>query len=164
MPDANQPQQPARMIETRVCIDDTLGPYDAKLDPADRWNGALSPYFTLDIVRQLAARTQEMAEEEGYDRVDTIHVVDGDARREGEPRTAVVSIRRCYVDEYSESDTEIIQPSDEGLYGVGSWEWTWQYVTWPCACGSDTPWHETCCKDCGLPRPEGAAAQADGRP
>jgi hypothetical protein len=152
------------MIETRVCIDDTLGPYDAKLDPADRWNGALSPYFTLDTVRQLAARTQEMAEERGHDTVDTIHVVDGDARREGEPRTAVVSIRRCYVDEYSESDTEIIQPSSEGLYGVGSWEWTWQYVTWSCACGSDTPWHETCCKSCGLPRPEGVAAHADGRP
>ncbi|MGA5643371.1 hypothetical protein ACPCTN_32095 [Streptomyces cinereoruber] len=67
------------MIETRVCIDDTLGPFDCKLDPANRWNGFLSPHFPLDAARQLSAQTLRLAEEYGYDCTDTIHVIEGRA-------------------------------------------------------------------------------------
>lgn len=66
------------MIQTRVCIDDMLGPLDCQLDPGNRWNGWLSPSFTLDATRQLSAQTLQMADEFGYD-VDTIHVIDGRA-------------------------------------------------------------------------------------
>ncbi|GHH25616.1 hypothetical protein [Streptomyces rubradiris] len=71
--------RPRQMIETRVCIDDTLGPFDCKLDPANRWNGWLSPHFPLDTARQLSAQTLQLAEEYGYDHVDTIHVIEGRA-------------------------------------------------------------------------------------
>ncbi|MFD3609035.1 hypothetical protein ACFWXA_13340 [Streptomyces atroolivaceus] len=65
------------MIDTRVCIDDMLGPFDCKLDPTNRWNGWLSPYFALDAARKLSAQTLTMADEYGYDCTDTIHVIDG---------------------------------------------------------------------------------------
>ncbi|REE61478.1 hypothetical protein BX257_4057 [Streptomyces sp. 3212.3] len=139
-------------IHTRVCIDSMLGPYDAKLDPTHRWNGWLSPYFTLDTVRQLAARTQEMAEEDGFDCVDTIHVIDGDTDSDGEPRAVVVHIRWQYLGEGAESAASIIQPNDEGLYGVGGWEWTWHFASWTCACGTDAYWHVETCENCGAAR------------
>lgn len=68
-----------QMIETRVCIDDTLGPFDCKLDPTNRWNGWLSPNFSLETARQLSAQTLRMADEYGWDCADTIHVIDGRA-------------------------------------------------------------------------------------
>ncbi|WP_330435854.1 hypothetical protein OIC43_37170 [Streptomyces sp. NBC_00825] len=68
-----------KVIETRVCIDDMLGPFDCKLNPGNRWNGWLSPYFTLDTTRELSAQTLRMADAYGYDCVDTIHVIDGRA-------------------------------------------------------------------------------------
>ncbi|MGY5035145.1 hypothetical protein ACWC9U_30730 [Streptomyces sp. 900116325] len=64
-------------IETRVCIDDMLGPFDCKLNPANRWNGWLSPHFTLDTARELSAQTLRIADEYGYDCADTVHVIDG---------------------------------------------------------------------------------------
>ncbi|MFJ6014489.1 hypothetical protein [Streptomyces sp. NPDC092952] len=67
------------MIQTRVCIDDMLGPFDCQLDPNNRWNGWLSPSFTLDVTRQLSAQTLQMADEYGYDCTDTIHVIEGRA-------------------------------------------------------------------------------------
>lgn len=67
------------MIETRVCIDDMLGPFDCKLDPTNRWNGWLSPHFPLESAKKLADQTLHMADEYGYDSVDTIHVIEGRA-------------------------------------------------------------------------------------
>ncbi|MFJ7489704.1 hypothetical protein ACIQZB_00335 [Streptomyces sp. NPDC097727] len=98
-----------KFIETRVCIDDDFGPFDCKLNPENRWNGWLSPYFTLDTTRELSAQTLRMADEYGYDCVSTIHVIDGfeDSRDtvhiiegglnrdsdDGEPNTIAVRIR-----------------------------------------------------------------------
>ncbi|MFD6941066.1 hypothetical protein ACFWAP_33570 [Streptomyces goshikiensis] len=65
------------IIDTRVCIDDMFGPFDCKLDPSNRWNGWLSPHFTLGTVRKLSAQTLREADECGHDSVDTIHVIDG---------------------------------------------------------------------------------------
>ncbi|MFD3978287.1 hypothetical protein ACFWR6_06840 [Streptomyces griseus] len=65
-------------IETRVCIDD-FGPFDCVLDLASRWNGFVSPSFTLDVTRDVSAQTLRMADECGYESVDTIHVIDGRA-------------------------------------------------------------------------------------
>ncbi|MFF7953673.1 hypothetical protein [Streptomyces griseorubiginosus] len=69
----------SQTIATRVCIDDMLGPLDCTLDPANRWNGWLSPHFTVDAARELSAQTLRLAEEDGYDCVDTIHVIEGRA-------------------------------------------------------------------------------------
>ncbi|MFJ3274047.1 hypothetical protein [Streptomyces sp. NPDC086776] len=68
-----------KMVQTRVCIDDMLGPFDCQLDPGNRWNGWLSPNFTLDVTRQLSAQTLRMADEYGYECTDTIHVIEGRA-------------------------------------------------------------------------------------
>lgn len=140
-----------RMIETRVCIDDMLGPYDCKLDPTNRWNGWLSPYFTLDTARQLAARTIEMADEYGYDCTDTVHVIDGSAdsadsvhvieggtNSEHEPRAVVVRIRwrelaeggRAAVssDLVGGEQPEPIAPDGEGEPLAVVLHISWQYV------------------------------------
>nr|WTB35237.1 hypothetical protein OG781_42410 [Streptomyces sp. NBC_00830] len=156
MPDTDQPQQ-SPVIETRVCIDDMLGPYDAKLNPTNRWLGWLSPYFTLDTVRKIAARRQELADEYGHDVTDTIHVIEGGADRDGEARSVVLHIRWQYFKEGAESATTVIEPNDEGLYCIGGREWTWHFATWACTCGGEEEWHVTHC-ECGLPRPEDAAA------
>ncbi|MER5615967.1 hypothetical protein [Streptomyces sp. NPDC002215] len=68
-----------QMINTRVCIDDMLGPFDCTLNPANRWNGWLSPNFALNAVRELSAQTLRLADEYGYDTIDTIHVIEGRA-------------------------------------------------------------------------------------
>ncbi|MCX4681655.1 hypothetical protein OG413_41375 [Streptomyces sp. NBC_01433] len=68
-----------QMINTRVCIDDMLGPLDCTLNPANRWNGWLSPNFALDAVRELSAQTLRLADEDGYDCVETIHVIEARA-------------------------------------------------------------------------------------
>lgn len=156
MPDTNEPQRladaKARMIETRVCIDDTFGPFDAKLDPTAKWCGSLAPFFTLDTVRELAARTKEMADEFGHDVIETVHVIDGGTDRDGDPRALVIHIRWSHIGVDSESVTSIIQPNDEGLFGIGCWEWPWSFAKWQCACGLDMPWHVTDCGGCGLSR------------
>jgi hypothetical protein len=67
------------MIQTRVCIDDMLGPLDCQADAGDRWNGKVSPHFALDATRELSAQTLRMADDYGYDSVETIHVIEGRA-------------------------------------------------------------------------------------
>ncbi|MEU6595285.1 hypothetical protein ABZ923_39845 [Streptomyces sp. NPDC046881] len=67
------------MIDTAVCIDDMLGPFECKLDPHNRWNGWMSPHFPLASARKLSERTVYLAEDGGYDGWDTIHVIDGRA-------------------------------------------------------------------------------------
>ncbi|KUN32514.1 hypothetical protein AQJ11_03025 [Streptomyces corchorusii] len=138
-------------IETRVCIDDTLGPYDARLDPGRRWNGFLMPRFTLDTVRRLSVRTLELADEYGYDSVETVHVIDGysdspssvhfiegGTDREGNPRGAVAHIRWPFLDEDPDRAVSFftgrpgaqVKPVEPAAVGVRrtvvftmSWQW-----------------------------------------
>lgn len=205
------------MITSRVSIDDMLGPFDCQLDPHNRWNGWMSPYFTLDAARALSAQTLRMADEYGYDCTDTIHVIEGRvdsrdtvhiidsdmtyetdpqwgdraplsmavrinwrdldakgaeeattieiasraarkaARRrkpngKGATRTVIVHIRWQWASEGG-SAANVIEPSRDGLYGIGGWEWTWSCVPWWCPqCGGHSNWHETECS-CGTDRP-----------
>ncbi|MFD9047767.1 hypothetical protein [Streptomyces zaomyceticus] len=144
--------QPGSVL-TRVTIDGTPD-YEAVVDPTNRWNGFVSPYFTLDTVRQLAAETVEWADESDYDCSDTIHVIDGGTDIDGAPRVVVLHIHWTYFqDEGPEQVTSIISPREDGLYCIGGWEWTWSITTWECAC---TRWdyHETDrCPNCGDERP-----------
>lgn len=125
------------MIDTRVCIDDMLGPFDCKLDPTNRWNGWLSPYFTLDAARKLSTQTLTMADEYGYDCTDTIHVIDGRADSadtvhvidggtdsEHEPQGVTVRIRWSQLDQDADGAVSIsnridgeptaIEPAQDG--------------------------------------------------
>ncbi|MEW1700628.1 MULTISPECIES: hypothetical protein [unclassified Streptomyces] len=141
-------------VPTRVRIDG-IPAYPAVVDPADRWNGFVSPFFTLDTVRLLSAETLKGAVKYGYDCSDTIHVIDGGTDGNGAPRAVVLHIRWMYLeDEGPAQVTSIINPrKEDGLYGIGGWEWTWSISTWDCACRS---WyfHETDpCPNCGGERP-----------
>ncbi|MER5697830.1 hypothetical protein ACWDBO_37040 [Streptomyces mirabilis] len=140
-----------RSVDTKVCIDDMLGPLDAKVDPHNLWNGFVSPHFTLDAARELAAQTQRLAEECGKD-ADTVHVVDsGCTDRDGNPLVVVMRVSWTYLeDEGAQQATLIIEPDDEGRYAIGGWEWCWSYSHWNCACGRYSDWHERCW--CGLTR------------
>ncbi|WP_331732030.1 hypothetical protein OG592_41035 (plasmid) [Streptomyces avidinii] len=144
-------------VRTRVTIDGTPD-YPAVVDPANRWNGFVSPFFTLDTVRELAAETLDVATKQGYDCADTIHVIDGGTDSGGAPRAVVLHIRWMYLeDEGPAQVTSIISPREEdGLYGIGGWEWTWSISTWDCACGLAWYYHETGpCPNCGGERPNG---------
>ncbi|MEJ8640218.1 hypothetical protein [Streptomyces sp. MS2.AVA.5] len=102
--------------------------YPAMVDVTSRWNGFLSPSFTLATVRQLAADTQTMADEYGYGDMDTVHVIDGGTNAEGQPRAVVIHVRWQYLGEGSDTAANIVKPNASGRYPIGGWEWTWQAV------------------------------------
>lgn len=109
------------MIDTWVCVDDE-NIYPARVDLAHRWNGFLSPGFTLDAVRQLAAHTEQLVEEYGYDN-DQIKVIDG------APEPVVLHIRWQYlIEDGSDSAVNVVKPDADGLYWIGGWEWCWYQV------------------------------------
>ncbi|MEV6565887.1 hypothetical protein [Streptomyces kronopolitis] len=109
------------MIDTWVSVDDTHI-YPARLDRSNRWNGWVSPGFTIDAVRQLAAHTEEMAEACGHDCVDQIKVIDG------APEPVVLHIRWQYLTDEPSSAANVVKPDADGRYWIGGWEWTWYEV------------------------------------
>lgn len=144
-------------VRTRVTLD---GPetYEAVLDPTDRWHGWVSPRFSLDTARQLAADTASQAEQHGHDSVDTIHVIEGGTDRDGRPRAVVMHIRWLYHDEGPEASVTVIAPDEDGLYGIGGWDWTWSIATRECACGEQLDHHVAPCPNCGRDRDDFALA------
>jgi len=143
-----------QQTDTKVCIDDYFGPYDAKVDLSDRWNGWLCPSFTLDTVRALAARSQELAHAEGHDVVDTIHVIEGGAEDDGTPRAIVVHVRWQYFADSRQRAAQILTPDSDGRYGIGAAEWTWSLSVWWCSCGEPVNWHLPTCGNCEAVRPD----------
>lgn len=116
------------MIDTFVTVDEASA-YPARLDPKDRRNGWVSPHFTLDTVRKLAADTQTDAEEYGHDCTDTVHVIDGGTDDDGNPHAIVLKISWEHLDdEGARQVTQIIEPDSDGLYGIGGREWTWRVI------------------------------------
>ncbi|MFF6801104.1 hypothetical protein [Streptomyces sp. NPDC012616] len=94
------------MIASRVHLDEFLGPFECQLDPRNRWNGWMSPYFTLDAAHELSAQTIRMAEEDGYDCVDTIHVIDGRADSRDTVHIIQSDVKRSTDDEDDDQDPE----------------------------------------------------------
>ncbi|MGW6562604.1 hypothetical protein [Streptomyces hydrogenans] len=145
---------PSESVRTRVTIDGSTN-YDAVVDPSNRWNGWVSPYFTLDTVRELSGETIDMAAAYGYDCVDTVHVIDGGTNNDGEPRAVVLHISWAYLaNEGPQEATSVVEPREEdGRYCIGGWEWTWSITTWDCACGRSPYHHQAACPGCGGDRP-----------
>ncbi|MFI0827256.1 hypothetical protein ACH4Q7_22685 [Streptomyces roseolus] len=108
--------------KTWVSVDDQHV-YPATVDLTNRWNGWLSPGFTIDTVRELARHTEEIAEADGYDCNDQIIVIDG------QPQPVVLHVRWMYHKEETGAEAtdavEVIKPDADGLYWIGGWEWTW---------------------------------------
>ncbi|AJF70485.1 hypothetical protein [Streptomyces vietnamensis] len=73
-------------------------------------------------------------------------------RREGLDAAAGTHLIRADIAE----ELGYPEPREEdGLYGIGGWEWTWSISTWDCACSS-WYYHETDpCPNCGGERPNG---------
>ncbi|MGW2951539.1 hypothetical protein [Streptomyces eurythermus] len=83
-----------QLMDTRVCIDDTLGPLDCKIDREHQWNGRLSPLFTLDAVRELSAQTLREGNKYSYGVDDTVHVIDGRANSPDTVHVIELPVRR----------------------------------------------------------------------
>lgn len=110
------------VIDTYVCRDDEHV-YPALVDPARRWLGWVSPGFTIDAVRQLAAHTEEAANEYGRNNVDQIKVI------EGGPVPVVLHIRWQILDhEPAANAVDVVPPDDDGRYWIGGGEWSWYIV------------------------------------
>ncbi|MEU0235912.1 MULTISPECIES: hypothetical protein [unclassified Streptomyces] len=107
-------------IKTYVCADD-MHIYPATVDLSHRWNGWLSPGFTLDVVRQMALDTQEIAEADGFTCNDQIILIEG-------PEAVVLHVRWAYHKEDGAAAVGVIKPDEDGLYWIGGWEWTWYQV------------------------------------
>ncbi|GGQ49941.1 hypothetical protein GCM10010250_21920 [Streptomyces althioticus] len=153
-----------RTVDTRVCIGSSLGPFDAQVDPADRWHGSVSPRFTLDTVRELAAELERQAEHPDFVD-DTVHVIDrGRTDRDGQPVAVVLVVSWRYLsDEGPEHAVRAIEPDADGRYPVGAWEWCWSFATWQCLCGAEPDWHVTTCPHCGRNRDKAAALNDSSR-
>ncbi|MFI2434676.1 hypothetical protein [Streptomyces sp. NPDC018693] len=147
-----------RSIETKVCLGGSLGPFDAMVDPADRWNGSVSPRFTLDTVRELAAEIQRQAEHPDFVD-DTVHVIDrGRTDRDGRPMVVVLKVSWQQLgDDGPDECTDVIEPDEEGRYAIAAWEWTWSYASWWCTCSEGHDWHVPQCEDCGMTRDQSLA-------
>ncbi|MBA0053454.1 hypothetical protein E0L36_22020 [Streptomyces sp. AJS327] len=109
------------VISTFVCVDDEHA-YPAVVDPTERWNGWVNPGFAIEAVCQLAAHTEEMAEEFGHDCTDQIKVI------EGGPVPVVLHIRWQYLGDEPGSAANVVEPDKNGLYWIGGYEWTWYIV------------------------------------
>ncbi|MFB8026889.1 MULTISPECIES: hypothetical protein [unclassified Streptomyces] len=102
--------------------------YPARLNPQNRHNGWYDPYFTLETVRKLAADLQQEAALPGCEGIDTIHVIDSRTDIDGAPQAVVVHVRWRHLDDMNEPTTTVVRPDADGLYGIGSYEWTWSQV------------------------------------
>ncbi|MEU3708377.1 hypothetical protein AB0E82_39575 [Streptomyces anulatus] len=135
-------------LRTVVTIDGTDS-YEAVLHPERRWNGFVSPFFTLDEARKLASDTLTLADQYGYDCADTVHVIDGGAGSDGAPRAVVLHVRWMYLEDEGPTEvTTVITPTADGRYLIGGWEWTWSIQTRNCPCGAWNDHHVTPCPAC----------------
>lgn len=145
-----------RQIETRVGVEGVYGPYEAKLNPSKLWNGWVSPRFTLDTVRQLANDTQGLAEKDGFDCLETVHVIEGRADSpnsahvidggtdgEGNPRQVIVHVCWPLMDESAERAVNIfgvrpgVHVEHTETCGVGEPRAVVLCVDWPLWRGED---------------------------
>jgi hypothetical protein len=120
------------MVEVMVCANDR-DRYPAKVDPTDQQDGYVKPWFDLDTVRRIAAQTQADAARHGHGSIDTVHVLQGGNARVGNGgsvdgvKYAVVLVV-CWMHlggDKREQAVEIVQPSADGRYAIGGFEWCW---------------------------------------
>ncbi|MET7809780.1 hypothetical protein ABZT26_02835 [Streptomyces sp. NPDC005395] len=149
------------LTATRVLIPGVIGPYDAHVNLDTHWNGYARPLFTLDTVRQIATDTQAEADECGSDAMITVHVIDGDPTSRGETRAVVAIVNWQYwdADHGAKHVTDIAVPTEDGLYGLGTW--CWEFHEWHCHCGERNQWHIILCPQCDRHR-DVQAATPDG--
>ncbi|MER6632225.1 hypothetical protein ABT301_29095 [Streptomyces sp. NPDC000987] len=145
---------PDGMRATRVCVDG-LDAYPAFVAEHAQYGQRVTPYFTLDTVRQLATGTQEAAAQQHDPRsAETIHVLETAPDTAGN-RGAIVLHTDWFteVDEGPKDAVRTVVPNEHGLYPIGP-DWHWRIAWWVCGCGNDNAWHDDQCSACGLTRAE----------
>jgi hypothetical protein len=122
-----------------VCADDVHA-YEALVDESDRWNGWLSPRFTLEVVKKMAADMQVYLKRHGYSDQEQLVVVEApgytglyegmdEDEHDDVPAAVVMKISWLYAFDEPKTCTQIITPDKDGLYSVGAWEWCWHEVS-----------------------------------
>lgn len=111
-----------RFYDGQVCIDD-FGPFRAKIVLGDRWNGFAIPFFTLDVVREMAALTDRLNARYAH-------------TNGGEPIYSPITVNDdgsvTVWDPHNDPDKEeldVYTPDDDGLYAIGAWCWCWDNYT-----------------------------------
>lgn len=94
-----------------VAIDDLLGPYPTQVRVGRTWNGWAIPRFTREVAARIAADTQRLASDSLSGPVEMVYVV-GDQVR---------------ITHHSDNE-ELVEPDQDGMYGVGAGAWTWSVV------------------------------------
>lgn len=127
------------MSPVRVRLDDSPR-FEAVADLDDRWNGHLKPRFTLDQVRKLAEYTQSKSRRLGVD-WETVHVVEHDiADPYGDDgltgvRKSVLVLWVSWQFTLGSNDpskwTTVVDPDEDGLYGIGGGGWAWSEAVEP---------------------------------
>ncbi|MEU4260240.1 hypothetical protein AB0F84_29405 [Streptomyces fradiae] len=110
--------------------------YEAVVDKSNRWNGWLSPRFTLETVKQIAADCRKLIEEFGRAHQDEIRVIEApelsEMSEDGEELKAaiVLHIRWGYIHSDGPATcATVVEPGEDGRYAIGAWEWTWSEVS-----------------------------------
>ncbi|MDH6189153.1 hypothetical protein M2168_002185 [Streptomyces sp. CZ24] len=112
------------MIEVLVSCNDTHR-YPALIDPDERRDGFVKPWFDLETVRRIAADTKVHAAKYGRDSVDTVHVLVRDDD-EGVSHVDVLAICWMNLHDLDVADAvEIVKPNAEGRYAIGGFDWCW---------------------------------------
>ncbi|MFD5881030.1 hypothetical protein [Streptomyces yangpuensis] len=105
---------------TTVRLEGIDATFPAYADPADTRHRHTRPFFDLKTVRRIAIATQDSDSE------DVIHILKGGSNPDGSPKATVARVDWRHVEADSlEAATDIIEPTEDGLYDLGSLGWAW---------------------------------------
>ncbi|MFZ3475279.1 hypothetical protein ACODT3_42765 [Streptomyces sp. 4.24] len=113
---------------THVCLEGIDAVFPAYV--ADRtWRNHACPAFDLETIHRIADATQVPLKGPNPDTANAIHILDGGRNADGTPKVIVARIDWQYVDsEGLEESTDVIPPTEDGLYDLGSLEWAWHEI------------------------------------
>ncbi|MER6253653.1 hypothetical protein ABT224_20085 [Streptomyces sp. NPDC001584] len=111
---------------THVYLEGIDGVFPAYVNPAITWRRHACPFFDLETIRRIAVATQ------ASDSQDVIHILKGGRYPDGSPKPIVARVDWLYVESESlEAATDLIEPTEDGLYDLGNLEWTWHETDAP---------------------------------
>ncbi|MFJ2752721.1 hypothetical protein [Streptomyces sp. NPDC087297] len=111
--------------QTRVCLEGIDATFAAHV-PDWTYRNHARPVFDLETIQRIAEITQEPLKRGDFNAANAIHVLDGGKNEDGSPRVIVARIDWFYVDtDGLEDSTDLIEPTEDGLYDLGGLEWAW---------------------------------------
>ncbi|MFD6540638.1 hypothetical protein [Streptomyces goshikiensis] len=111
---------------THVCLEGIDAVFPAYVSDDRTWHNHACPVFDLETIHRLADLTQKPLKGSNPEIANAIHVLDGGRNEDGTPKVIVARIDWLYVDDEGlENSTDIIPPTEDGLYDLESLEWAW---------------------------------------